>query len=262
MNPSPNHERTADSENGEASPSAHRASAFAPTHWSVVLAAAADNSIAADTALAQLCEDYWYPLYAFVRRKGCSAHEAQDLTQDFFARLLEKKILKHADPAKGKFRTFLLASLQNFLHNQRVRDRAAKRGGGALTFSLDETMAEDRYQLEPADVLTPEKLFERRWALTMLEKVHAQLREECLASGKLDQFEVLQIYLSGEPKGGDYGESAARLGWTKVAVRVAIHRLRRRMGKLLQKEVSRTLANPEDPAELLDEIRSLLQALE
>lgn len=226
------------------------------------MAAAADDSTSSATALARLCEDYWYPLYAFVRRKGFSAPEAQDLTQDFFAHLLEKKILKKADPAKGKFRTFLLVSLQNFLHNQRVRDRAAKRGGGAPTFSLDETTAEDRYRLEPADVLTPEKLFERRWALTLLEKVHAQLREECLASGKLDQFNVLQIYLSGEPKGGDYAEAADRLGWTNVAVRVAVYRLRKRIGKLLQKEVSCTLADPADPAELLDEIRSLLQALE
>ena len=236
----------------------HRAAQFAPTHWSVVLTAAGRDSPEAAGALAQLCQDYWYPLYAFVRRKGFAPHEAQDLTQDFFARLLEKNILKAADPAKGKFRSFLLGSLQNFLNNEWDRRQAAKRGGHAVTFSLDDTTAEDRYRLEPADHLTPERIFERRWALTLLEKVHAQLKAECLAEGKGGQFEALQVYLSGEPKAGNYGESAVLLGLNEGTVRVAVHRLRKRLGQLLRKEVGRTVANPKDVDE---EINNLLMAL-
>ncbi|MEK7685920.1 MAG: sigma-70 family RNA polymerase sigma factor [Verrucomicrobiota bacterium] len=236
----------------------HRAAQFAPTHWSVVLTAAGRDSPEAAGALAQLCQDYWYPLYAFVRRKGFTPHEAQDLTQDFFARLLEKNILKAADPAKGKFRSFLLGSLQNFLNNDWDRRQAAKRGGQAVTFSLDDSTAEDRYRLEPAHDLTPEKIFERRWALTLLEKVHAQLQAECVAEGKGAQFEALQAYLSGEPSAGNYGESAARLGLKEGAVRVAVHRLRKRLGQLLKKEVGRTVA---DPKEVDEEISHLLVAL-
>lgn len=234
------------------------AAQFAPTHWSVVLTAAAGDSPGAAEALAQLCRDYWYPLYAFVRRKGFTPHEAQDLTQDFFARLLEKNILKAADPARGKFRSFLLGSLQNFLNNEWDRRQAGKRGGQAATFSLDDTTAEDRYRLEPAHDLTPERIFERRWALTLLEKVHDQLKAEYLDDGKEAQFEVLQVYLSGEPSAGQYAESAARLGWKEGAVRVAVHRLRKRLGQSLKKEVGRTVADPKD---IDEEIGHLLAAL-
>jgi len=236
----------------------HRAAQFAPTHWSVVLMAAGDDSPGAAQALAELCRDYWYPLYAFVRRKGFTPHEAQDLTQDFFARLLEKNILKAADPAKGRFRSFLLGSLQNFLNNEWDRQRAEKRGGKAVTFSLNDTTPEDRYRLEPADDLTPEKIFERRWALTLLERVHAQLKAENLSEGRSSQFEVLQVYLSGEPRAGSYRESAARLGLNEGAVRVAVHRLRKRLGQLLREEVGRTVADPKDVDE---EIGNLLIVL-
>ena len=234
------------------------AAQFAPTHWSVVLAAAGGDSPGAAEALSRLCRDYWYPLYAFVRRKGFAPHEAQDLTQDFFARLLEKNLLKAADPARGKFRSFLLGSLQNFLNNEWDRRQAGKRGGQAVILSLDDTTAEDRYRMEPAHELTPEKIFERRWALTLLETVHAQLKAECLAEGKGAQFEVLQIYLSGEPSDGNYEESAARLGIKEGAARVAVHRLRKRLGQLLKKEVGRTVADPQDVNE---EIGHLLAAL-
>jgi len=235
-----------------------QAAQFAPTHWSVVLTAAGSDSPEAAEALARLCQDYWYPLYAFVRRKGFAPHEAQDLTQDFFARLLEKSVLKAADPARGKFRSFLLRSLQNFLNNEWDRQRAEKRGGKAFTFSLDDTTAEDRYRLAPAHDLTPEKIFERRWALTLLEKVHAQLKAECQDEGKGAQFEVLQVYLSGEPKAGKYDESAARLGLSEGTVRVAVHRLRKRLGQLLRIEVGRTVADPRD---IDEEISNLLMAL-
>ncbi|MBI4326369.1 MAG: sigma-70 family RNA polymerase sigma factor [Chloroflexi bacterium] len=246
------------SRRSDLSTGAHHAAQFAPTHWSVVLTAAQSDLPGAAAALAQLCRDYWYPLYAFVRRKGFAAHEAQDLTQDFFARLLDKNLLKAADPARGKFRSFLLSSLQNFLNNEWDRQRAAKRGGQAATFSLDDATAEDRYRLEPAHDLTPERIFERRWALTLLEKVHARLQAECVAEGKGAQFEVLQVYLSGEPGAGNYGESATRLGLTEGAVRVAVHRLRKRLGQLLKKEVGRTVADPKDVDE---EIGHLLAAL-
>lgn len=242
----------------DSSTATRQAARFEPTHWSVVLTAAGGDSPGAAEALAQLCRDYWYPLYAFVRRKGFAPHEAQDLTQDFFARLLEKNILKAADPAKGKFRSFLLGSMQNFLNNEWDRRLTEKRGGRAVTFSLDDTTAEDRYRLEPAHDLTPERIFERRWALTLLEKVHAQLKAEHAAEGKGPQFEVLQVYLSGEPKAGNYGESAARLGLNEGAVRVAVHRLRKRLGQLLKKEVNRTVADPKDVDE---EIGHLLLAL-
>ncbi len=231
---------------------------FAPTHWSVVLAAAGGDSPGAAEALAQLCQDYWYPLYAFVRRKGFAPHEAQDLTQDFFARLLEKNLLKAADPAKGKFRSFLLGSLQNFLNNEWDRRQAGKRGGQTIILSLDDTTAEDRYRLEPAHDLTPERIFERRWALTLLEKVHAQLKAEYLADGKGAQFEMLQIYLSGEPSDRNYEESAALLGIKEGAARVAVHRLRKRLGQLLKKEVGRTVADHKD---IEEKIGHLLVAL-
>jgi RNA polymerase sigma-70 factor (ECF subfamily) len=235
-----------------------RAGAFAPTHWSVVLTAAAGDSPGASEALARLCRDYWYPLYAFVRRKGYPPHEAQDLTQDFFVRLLGKNLLRVADPAKGRFRAFLLASLQNFLANEWDRRRAEKRGGQAVTFSLDDTTAEDRYRMEPADHLTPERIFERRWALLLLSKVHAQLQAEIVAEGKAGQFEALQVYLSGEPKAGDYAEAAARLGLNEGAVRVAVHRLRKRLGLLLRQEVARTVADPRDVDEEIAQLRAAL----
>jgi RNA polymerase sigma-70 factor (ECF subfamily) len=224
------------------------------------LAAAGDSPGAAE-ALAQLCGDYWYPLYAFVRRRGFAPQDAQDLTQDFFARVLERRLLKAADPAKGRFRSFLLSSLQNFLNNEWDRRQAGKRGGGRPTFSLDDTTAETaeaRYRLEPAHELTPERIFERRWALTLLEKVHARLKGEYVAEGKARQFEVLQVYLSGEPKAGHYAGSAACLGLNEGAVRVAVHRLRKRLGQLLRQEVARTVT---DPREVDEEIRHLLAAL-
>jgi RNA polymerase sigma-70 factor (ECF subfamily) len=212
----------------------------------VVLAAADRDAPRAEAALSRLCRDYWYPLYVFVRRRGYPHHEAQDLTQAFFARLLEKNALKAADPVRGRFRSFLLSSLEHFLSNERERQQAQKRGGNTLMFSLDDTTAAARYRLEPADESTPERLLDRRWALTLLESVHARLKQEWLAAGKSRQFEALEPFLSGEPAATDYAACAARLGLNEGAVRVAVHRLRKRLGQLLRSEVGRTVANPAD----------------
>jgi RNA polymerase sigma factor (sigma-70 family) len=231
---------------------------FATTHWSVVVAARDGDSPQARDALAALCGTYWYPLYAFVRRQGNSADAAQDLTQEFFARLLEKDFLAVVDREKGKFRSFLLAACKHFLSNERDRARAQKRGGGRQPLSIDARDAESRYLLEPADPLTPEKLFERRWALTLLEQVLARLRDEFGRAGKEQLFDRLKSYLTGAPDGASYAEAASELEMSEGAVKVAVHRLRRRYRDLLHDEIARTT---DSPADVDDEIRCLFAAL-
>src|SRR5436309_15323978 len=174
------------------------AAQFATTHWSVVVAAGQNNSPQAHQALEALCRAYWYPLYAYVRRKGYDAHVAQDLTQEFFARLLARNYLSVADRNRGKFRAFLLGCLEHFLARKWTRAHAQKRGGGQLLFSLDETDAENRYLREPAHELTAEKIFDRRWATTLLEQAMSRLREECVANHKADLFGTVESFLSGE----------------------------------------------------------------
>ena len=232
--------------------------AFSTTHWSVVLTAGNDNLAGADNALEQLCQKYWYPIYAFVRRRGSDSHEAEDLTQAFFAHLLEKETLKQADRQKGKFRSFLLASLTNFLNNEWRKKQTMKRGGQRQIISLDETVAENRYQLEPAALAEPEKLFERRWALTLLEQVFARLKSEYTASGKAELFAKLEPLITGEITPGLYAELAAALGMKEEAVRVALSRARRRFGEVLRNEIAQTVASP---AEVEDEIRHLFAAI-
>src|SRR2546422_337513 len=178
------------------------ASWFATTHWSVVLAAGDTASPRVAEALEQLCRTYWYPLYAYTRRRGYGPTEAQDLTQGFFARLLARNDLARVHPQKGRFRSFLLASPQHFLADEWDKASAEKRGGQATILSLDETTAEQRYQQEPADELTPEKIFDRRWALTVLDRAQASLKAEFASDGKSDLYEVLKILLSGEKPGG------------------------------------------------------------
>src|SRR4051794_28515308 len=190
-------------------------SRFCETRWSVVVAAGRQASPDAREALATLCQVYWYPLYAYVRRHGHAATDAQDLTQEFFARLLEKNSVGAADPAKGKFRSFLLASLKHFLANEWRRADAQKRGGGQVPLSLDFQGGETRFTLEPAHELTAEKLFERRWALTLLEQTLATLREEFARSGKLPLFEHLKAYLGGDAGTVPYRDLAAALGMTE-----------------------------------------------
>jgi RNA polymerase sigma-70 factor (ECF subfamily) len=220
---------------------------FATTRWSVVLAATKDDaSPAAKQALATLCETYWYPLYAYLRRRGCSADDARDTIQDFFLHLLEKHSLKVADSQRGKFRSFLLASLNHFLANQWRQARTQKRGGAQLPISLDFASGERRYGLDPADEVTPQKIYERRWALALLETTLSRLRQEYDRRGKLGLFDELKVLLSGEDSTVPYREIAARLGISEGAVKVAVHRLRRRYGELLREQISQTVSEPDD----------------
>jgi RNA polymerase sigma-70 factor (ECF subfamily) len=227
------------------------------THWSVVLAAGQGTSPQAAVALEQLCRLYWYPLYAYIRRRGCQIPEAQDLTQEFFARLLKDHWLAGVHPSKGKFRAFLLAALNHFLANEWNRSHAAKRGGGRPLISLDDT-AEARYALEPASDLTPEKVFERRWALTLFEQALARLQEEHRATSTGRHFECLKGFLSSEPSEGEYCRVGTQLEMTPGAVSAAVYRLRQRYRALVRDEIARTVS---DPAEVDEEIRSLLAAL-
>jgi RNA polymerase sigma factor (sigma-70 family) len=231
---------------------------FETTHWSVVLAAADAGDTCGRESLARLCRIYWYPLYAFVRRQGHGPHDAQDLTQGFFARLLEKNYLGDVDSAKGKFRSFLLAALKHFVCNEWARKNALKRGGGCTILPLDGDAAETRYQREPQDQSTSEKLFEKRWALTLLHEVLQRLEDEYRATGKQALFDELQSSLTGDRNAPAYAEIAARLGTTEGAVKVAAHRLRSRYRELLRDEIAQTVA---DPAEIDDEIRQLFAAL-
>jgi len=231
---------------------------FATTHWSVVLAAQAAHTPHAADALEKLCRTYWYPLYAYVRREGSSAADAQDLTQEFFARLLAKNYLAQVERQKGKFRSFLLAALRHFLADQRGRARAVKRGGAADCISLDAQTAEERYRLEPVDRMDAEKIYERRWALTLLEQVLRQLEAEFAATGKRQLFEQLKVFLLEEKGVGSYAESAARLEMTEGALRVAVHRLRQRYGELFRDEIAHTVARPD---EIEEEVRHLLRVL-
>jgi len=235
------------------------AAQFATTHWSVVVAAGQNNSPQAHQALEVLCRAYWYPLYAYVRRKGYDAHLAQDLTQEFFARLLVRNYLSVADRNRGKFRSFLLGCLEHFLAREWTRAHAQKRGGGQLLFSLDEMDAENRYLREPAHELTAEKIFDRRWATTLLGQAMARLREECLASQKRDLFEKAQNYLSGEKGEASYADLAASLDMSEGAIKVAVHRLRQRYGELVRAEIAQTVATPEEIDEELHHLYAVLR---
>jgi RNA polymerase sigma-70 factor (ECF subfamily) len=232
---------------------------FAVTRWTVVLAAAADQSGAERrSALEELAAAYWFPLYAFIRRQGHSAPQAEDLTQDFFARLLEKKSLATVDRDKGKFRSFLLASVKNFLANEWDKSQSQKRGGGQTLVALDAMDAETRYALEPSDELTPERLFERRWALAVLDQVLARLRKEYFDRGDGPLFEAVKGCLTGAAEVSSHADTARRLGLTEGAVKMAALRLRKRYRKLLRAEIAETVASPE----LVDEeIRFLLECL-
>jgi RNA polymerase sigma factor (sigma-70 family) len=212
-----------------------------------------DSSQAAD-ALAQLCRTYWYPLYAYVRRQGHQAQDAEDLTQEFFTRFLAKEYFGRADPARGRFRSFLLACLKNFLAEQGRQARRLKRGGGQTIVSWDSQAAEERYGLEPMDPVTPEQLYDRRWALTLLETVLARLAAEQSTAGKERVFAQLKDCLWGQTHDTSYGEMAERLGMTEGAVKATVHRLRRRLRDLLREEVAQTVAGGEDVDEELQHL--------
>jgi RNA polymerase sigma-70 factor (ECF subfamily) len=209
-------------------------------------------------ALAALCNAYWYPIYAYVRRRGHNAEQAQDLTQDFFAYVLERELLAKADPDRGRFRSFLRAVFARHLANQLDRANAQKRGGGRPALSIDACDAEGRYAREPAHELTPERIFDRSWALTLLGRVFDQLRREYDDAGRAAVFEELRTVLTRGPESGSHATIAERLGISEGAVRVAVHRLRRRYGALLRREIAATV---DDPGEIDDEIRSLFAAL-
>jgi len=231
---------------------------FATTRWSQVIAAGRAQTPSSRDALAGLCEAYWYPLYAYVRRWGHGPDEAQDLTQEFFTRLLEKHYLRDADPTRGRFRSFLLASLKHFLSNERDRATAVKRGGRAQIVPLEIETAEGLYRLEPPDADTPEKVFERRWALMLLERTLGRLRDEFVAGGRREVFSRLEGYLTGERETVPYAQLAVELGMTEGAIKVAVHRLRKRFGALLREEIGDTVS---DPAQVDDEVRELFRIL-
>jgi len=231
---------------------------FATTHWSVVLSAAHPDTSRAQDALARLCQNYWYPLYAYVRRRGHSAHDAQDLTQAFFLRLLERRWVADADSERGRFRTFLLTAMSRFLSDEWDKLRAQKRGGGIVHVPVQLDTAETRYGHEPADELTPEQTFERRWALTLLDTVLQKLRAEYERDGKHDLFTSLSSCLVGGRETQPYAQLAAQLAMNEGAVKVAVHRLRKRYRQLLRAEVAQTTAGA---GEVDDELRHLFAVL-
>jgi RNA polymerase sigma-70 factor (ECF subfamily) len=232
---------------------------FATTHWSVVQLAARHDTARAQRALSELCSAYWYPLYVYVRRQGATPHDAQDLTQEFFARFLAGNYLAEASREKGKFRAFLLACLKHFLANDRERARAAKRGGGQRFISFDEEHAEERYRLEPANEPSADKSFDRGWAMTLLDSVLAKLRAEFTREGKETMFEKLKPCLAGSRESQAYAEIARQLGMSEGAVKVAVHRFRQRYRELLRSEIASTVSSP---AEVDEEIRYLFSVLE
>jgi RNA polymerase sigma factor (sigma-70 family) len=237
---------------------APRAGRFATTRWSLVLAAGHRTDARSAEALAKLCEMYWYPVYAFIRRQGYRPEEGADLTQEFFARVLEKNYFRDADPARGRFRAFLCTSIRHFLSNERDRARTLKRGGSGPLISLDVEAAEGTYCFEPRDDLTPEKLFDRRWALVLLERVLAHVRDAHVSAGKGEMFDRLKGYLTGDSRGEPYADVAKALGMTEGAVKVAVHRLRRHFRGMLIQEIAETVS---DPADIDAEIEYLLKAV-
>ncbi len=231
---------------------------FATTRWSVVLAAGRRSSPKASAALEELCGGYWYPLYVYVRRRGFGPNDAADLTQAFFAQLLEKNRLEHVEPGKGRFRSFLIASMKHFLANEWHKSRTQRRGGGRVPISIDFATADTAYRLEPMDEMTAERAFERRWALTVLDRVLGQLRAEYIANGRGDAFDRIKETITYRDVAGRHREIAADLAMTEGAVKVAVHRMRRRYRELLMQEVSQTVSAA---GEIDNEVNELFNAL-
>ena len=234
---------------------------FPTTRWSLVGAAVASGTVhGSHEALCTLCGMYWYPLYAFVRRQGQSHEDAQDLTQGFFTRILEKAYLRDFRPERAKFRTFLLTSLKHFMANERDWARAQKRGGASTVIPLDLAfeVAERRYSEDPGHNLTPEKIFEQQWALAVMDRAQLRLKEECVRTGKSRQFDVLRPFVTVEDTSASYNQVAAELEMTEGSVKVAVHRLRRRLREILRNEILQTVTNPQ---EVDGEIRFLFGAL-
>ena len=228
------------------------------TRWTVVLHAGRKSSPQSDRALGELCQTYWYPLYAYVRRQGHSKEDAEDLAQAFFAKFLEKNYLEGLSAERGKFRAFLLASLKHFLANEWDKTQRQKRGGGVTMLSLDWQNADEHFHLDPPDPASPDKTFDREWALALLERVITRLRAECEADDKAKLFEQAKGYLMVGESAIPYAQAAQALGVDEGAVRVAVHRLRKRYRELLRDEIAQTL---DDPAQVAEELRSLQAAL-
>jgi RNA polymerase sigma factor (sigma-70 family) len=228
---------------------------FVTTHWSVVLAAADEESSIAQNALQQLCHAYWYPLYAYVRRRGYAPEDAQDLTQEFFLRLLRKRSFTTADPNKGRFRAFLLGALKHFLADAQDRAATLKRGGGKPVVSWEQDLAEDRFIREPADEASPDRLFERRWALTVLDRAFARLEQRYRAGGRSELLNELRGYITTDTQRPTYAEAAEKLQMTESAVASAVFRLRQSYHELVREEVAQTVSSP---SELDEEIRHLM----
>ena len=231
---------------------------FVTTRWSVVLAAGGSDTTQGRDALSHLCQAYWYPLYAYARRRGAPPHDAQDLTQEFFARLLDGKWLAQADQQRGRFRSFLLSTMKNFMANEWHKARAQKRGGPLPALSLDEEAAEQRYRLEPVDQMTPETLFERGWALALLSDTLQHLEQEYARDGKTAWMQALRPALTADRATINYRQIAGQLDVTETAARVAVHRLRQRYRRLIQAEVAHTVTSPD---QVEDEMRHLFQIL-
>ena len=234
------------------------AGAFRTTHWSIVLTAKDLENAGGERAMAALCQEYWRPVYVFIRRKGKGPDDAKDLTQEFFGRLIEKEFLQNVDREKGRFRTFLLTAVQRFLCNQWEYSQAQKRGGGATTISWDHELAENLYLKEPADGQSPEKLFDRRWALTLLEAAMKDLEAEYARADRAELFRVLQPFIVGQAEHGDYAAAAASLELTEGNARQWVLRIRRRYGERLRERIAETV---ETEAAVEEELRSLYAAL-
>lgn len=234
------------------------ASQFNTTHWSVIVLAGKSESPQSAEALERLCLTYWHPLYLFIRRQGHSPEDAQDLTQQFFASLLQRNDFGAVDRSKGKFRTFLLTALTHFLSNQRDRAHAAKRGGGRMILSLDELQSGELYRIETASQLTPDKVFDQRWAMIVLEQALKRLQEEMQVQGKAKQFMAFKPYMTEESDAGAYDKVAEQLGMTKQAVAVAVHRLRQQYRELVRAVVAQTVSTP---LEVEEELRHLGEAI-
>jgi RNA polymerase sigma factor (sigma-70 family) len=232
---------------------------FVTTRWTMVLRAARSDTTRAVAALEDLCQAYWYPLYAYARHRGYSPHDAEDLTQGFFARILKLNSLAQVGREKGKFRAFLLASMNHFLADEWDRASAQKRAA-QRTISLDAEMAEHRYRSEPADKLTPERVFERRWAMTLLENVVQRLRSEYAASGQDALFMETRFAITGDKNVVPYTALASRLGMTEEALRVAVHRLRQRYRRALREEIAQTVTDASEVTEELNYLRRILSA--
>ena len=233
---------------------------FQPTRWSLIASLRAGGDEAQQKAREELCALYWYPLYAYVRRSGNEAEEARDLTQGFFAHLLEKNVFALADPERGRLRTFLLTGLRHFLRDEWRKDRQLKRGGGETPLSIDEAFAEERYAREPADPATPEAIYERRWALIMLERTLVGLREEYAAAGKAEVFDVLKGHLTPDGTEASAEWAGSRLGISPGAARIAAMRLRTRYRERLLREVAASM-DAKTEAEVDEEIDALFRAL-